>query len=168
MMRFELGLEEPNPKRAMQSAITIALSYVVGGIIPLAPYIIFHNINTAFYLSVAFTLFALAVFGFVKGKVHRGLQNQKRPADVDGGRAGGGGGLRAGQADFLILWLRCLLARGRHCTSASESATVQQTTSLPATHLSLNQFMWAFSPSSRSSCAASSGRCSGSGARARG
>ncbi len=68
MMRFELGLEEPDPKRALQSAITIAVSYIVGGIIPLAPYIIFANISTAFYLSVASTLAALAVFGFVKGK----------------------------------------------------------------------------------------------------
>jgi VIT1/CCC1 family predicted Fe2+/Mn2+ transporter len=68
MMRFELGLEEPDPKRALQSAITIALSYVAGGIVPLAPYILFHDINTAFYLSVVFTLAALAIFGFVKGK----------------------------------------------------------------------------------------------------
>jgi vacuolar iron transporter family protein len=67
MMRFELGLEEPNPRRALQSAITIALSYVAGGIVPLAPYILFHDINTAFF-SVAFTLAALALFGFVKGK----------------------------------------------------------------------------------------------------
>jgi VIT1/CCC1 family predicted Fe2+/Mn2+ transporter len=68
MMRFELGLEEPDPKRALQSAVTIAASYVVGGIIPLAPYIGFHNIRTAFYFSVVFTLTALGVFGFVKGK----------------------------------------------------------------------------------------------------
>ena len=68
MMRFELGLEEPDPKRALRSAITIALSYVAGGIVPLAPYILFHDIKTAFYFSAAFTLAALAVFGSVKGK----------------------------------------------------------------------------------------------------
>jgi vacuolar iron transporter family protein len=68
MMRFELGLEEPDPKRALQSAVTIAVSYIVGGIIPLAPYIAFHDIKTAFHFSVVFTLTALAVFGFVKGK----------------------------------------------------------------------------------------------------
>jgi predicted membrane protein (TIGR00267 family) len=68
MMRFELGLEEPEPKRALQSAITIAISYIVGGIIPLAPYIVCHNIRTAFYFSVVCTLTALTVFGFVKGK----------------------------------------------------------------------------------------------------
>ncbi len=67
-MRFELGLEEPDPKRALRSALTIAVSYIVGGIIPLAPYIVFHDIKTAFNFSVLFTLAALAVFGFVKGK----------------------------------------------------------------------------------------------------
>ena len=68
MMQFELGLKEPDPKRALQSAVTIAVSYVVGGIIPLAPYTAFHDIKTAFYFSVVFTLSALSVFGFVKGK----------------------------------------------------------------------------------------------------
>jgi vacuolar iron transporter family protein len=68
MMRFELGLEEPDPKRALQSAVTIAVSYIVGGIIPLAPYIACHDIKAAFCFSVVFTLTALAVFGFVKGK----------------------------------------------------------------------------------------------------
>jgi VIT1/CCC1 family predicted Fe2+/Mn2+ transporter len=68
MRRFELGLEEPEPKRALQSAITIVLSYVAGGIVPLAPYILFHDIKTAFYFSVVFMLAAPAVFGFVRGK----------------------------------------------------------------------------------------------------
>ncbi len=68
MMRFELGLDEPDPKRALQSAITIALSYVAGGIVPLAPYILLHDIKTAFNFSVVFTLVALAAFGFVKGQ----------------------------------------------------------------------------------------------------
>src|ERR1017187_8597634 len=68
MMRFELGLKEPDPKRALQSAVTIAVSYIVGGIIPLAPYIACYDIKTAFYFSVVSTLTALAVFGFVKGK----------------------------------------------------------------------------------------------------
>jgi vacuolar iron transporter family protein len=67
MMRFELGLEEPDPKRALQSAITIALSYVVGGMIPLGSYIFVKNIQTALYASVGVTLIALFFFGFVKG-----------------------------------------------------------------------------------------------------
>src|SRR5277367_2630441 len=67
MMRFELGLEEPQPKRARISALTIAISYIVGGLIPLAPYILLPNIQEGLYLSVGVTLLALAVFGYVKG-----------------------------------------------------------------------------------------------------
>ncbi len=67
MMRFELGLEEPQPKRARISAFTIAISYIVGGMIPLAPYILFSDVQVGLYYSVGFTLLALAVFGWVKG-----------------------------------------------------------------------------------------------------
>ena len=56
MMRFELGLEEPDPTRARISAWTIALSYVVGGLIPLVPYMFFADIHTALWWSVAVTL----------------------------------------------------------------------------------------------------------------
>lgn len=68
MMRFELGLEEPDPKRAHQSAMTIAASYVAGGIIPLSPYMLLHSARAALLWSVAVTLFALAVFGYIKGR----------------------------------------------------------------------------------------------------
>jgi VIT1/CCC1 family predicted Fe2+/Mn2+ transporter len=66
MMRFELGLDVPDPTRARISAWTIALSYVVGGLIPLLPYIFFHDIVTAFWCSVAVTPVALFIFGYVK------------------------------------------------------------------------------------------------------
>ncbi|MGI9024880.1 MAG: VIT1/CCC1 transporter family protein [Burkholderiaceae bacterium] len=68
MMRFELGLEEPDPKRARQSAITIALAYVVGGFVPLAPYLLTNSIATALGASTAVTLAALFGFGWVKGR----------------------------------------------------------------------------------------------------
>jgi VIT1/CCC1 family predicted Fe2+/Mn2+ transporter len=68
MMRFELGLERPNPKRARTSAAFIAGAYIVGGLIPLAPYMMFHVARTALYVSVVTTLLALAVFGLVKGR----------------------------------------------------------------------------------------------------
>ncbi len=68
MMRFELGLEKPEPRRAMTSAITIGGAYVVGGLIPLAPYIVSENISAALISSILFTLLALFVFGFVKGR----------------------------------------------------------------------------------------------------
>ena len=67
MMRFELGLEKPNPKRALLSALTIAGAYIVGGFIPLGPYIFLPKASTALVASVAITLLALAVFGYVKG-----------------------------------------------------------------------------------------------------
>jgi vacuolar iron transporter family protein len=67
MMRFELGLEEPDPARAGRSAGTSAASYIVGGLIPLAPYILLKHIATALWVSVGVTLLALFVFGSVKG-----------------------------------------------------------------------------------------------------
>jgi VIT1/CCC1 family predicted Fe2+/Mn2+ transporter len=67
MMRFELGLETPDPARAGRSAGTIAMSYIVGGLVPLAPYILMHNIVEALWVSVAVTLIALFVFGAIKG-----------------------------------------------------------------------------------------------------
>src|SRR5437899_9658502 len=70
MMRFELGLEKPDPKRALVSALTIAASYIAGGLIPLAPYIVALYIKaevaSALFYSVGLTLLALFVFGFIK------------------------------------------------------------------------------------------------------
>jgi VIT1/CCC1 family predicted Fe2+/Mn2+ transporter len=68
MMKFELGLEEPEPKRARNSSLTIGLSYIAGGMIPLAPYIFIGNAQTALLISVVMTLIALFVFGLIKGK----------------------------------------------------------------------------------------------------
>jgi vacuolar iron transporter family protein len=68
MMRYELGLEEPVPGRALSSALTIAGSYAVGGLIPLAPYMIVLDKPTALAVSVGVTLVALSVFGYVKGR----------------------------------------------------------------------------------------------------
>ncbi|HEY4230136.1 MAG TPA: VIT1/CCC1 transporter family protein [Thermoanaerobaculia bacterium] len=68
MMRFELGLEKPDPKRALQSALTIGGAYAVGGLIPLAPYMLIPDARASLGLSVALTLLALACFGFVKGR----------------------------------------------------------------------------------------------------
>jgi len=68
MMRFELGLEEPQPERARNSALTIAGAYVAGGLIPLAPYMLVSTPRSALFFSIGFTLVALFIFGFVKGK----------------------------------------------------------------------------------------------------
>jgi VIT1/CCC1 family predicted Fe2+/Mn2+ transporter len=68
MMRFELGLEKPDPKRALRSALTIGLSYIAGGLIPLTPYMLISNPESALLVSVVFTLAALLIFGYVKGR----------------------------------------------------------------------------------------------------
>jgi VIT1/CCC1 family predicted Fe2+/Mn2+ transporter len=69
MMRFELGLEEPAPGRALASAITIAFSYIAGGAIPLAPYLLSHTMADALRISIIITLIALLIFGGLKGRL---------------------------------------------------------------------------------------------------
>jgi len=81
MMHFELGLEEPDPKRALISAGTIAASYIIGGLIPLAPYIMMSNISKAFAYSVGFTALALILFGGIKGKF-TGINKAKSAAQT--------------------------------------------------------------------------------------
>ncbi|MBI2456635.1 MAG: VIT1/CCC1 transporter family protein [candidate division NC10 bacterium] len=66
MMRFELGLENPDPKRALLSALTIAGAYIAGGFIPLGPSIFLRKVTMALVASVAITLLFLAIFGYTK------------------------------------------------------------------------------------------------------
>ena len=68
MMRFELGLTKPAPKRPAISAATIAGAYIAGGFIPLGPYLVLLTASAALKVSVIITLFALAAFGYVKGR----------------------------------------------------------------------------------------------------
>ena len=68
MMRFELGLEEPDASRARKSASLIAASYVFGGLIPLFPYMVWRQVRSALIVSSVITLLALFVFGMVKGR----------------------------------------------------------------------------------------------------
>jgi vacuolar iron transporter family protein len=68
MMRYELGLEEPDPRRALTSAATIAVSYVAGGLIPLSPYILLGNATRGLEFSAVVTLAALGIFGYMKGR----------------------------------------------------------------------------------------------------
>ncbi|KAL9454134.1 hypothetical protein AB3S75_009690 [Citrus x aurantiifolia] len=67
MMKFELGLEKPNPRRALHSALTIAIAYVLGGMVPLIPYMFIPRATDAVLASVAVTLVALLIFGYAKG-----------------------------------------------------------------------------------------------------
>lgn len=69
MMQFELGIEPIAPGRALSSALTIAGSYVVGGLIPLAPYIVMSDAHRALRISILVTTVGLILFGFAKGKL---------------------------------------------------------------------------------------------------
>lgn len=69
MMKHELGLEKPDPKRATKSALNIGLSYIAGGIIPLSPYFFITDSTQALKISVVATLLCLFIFGYFKSKV---------------------------------------------------------------------------------------------------
>jgi VIT1/CCC1 family predicted Fe2+/Mn2+ transporter len=69
MMRFELELEKPNPRIALRSGVTIGLSYAIAGFIPLGPYFFVSPVSRALYLSAGVTLLALAIFGYVRGRL---------------------------------------------------------------------------------------------------
>jgi vacuolar iron transporter family protein len=107
MMKFELGLEEPDPKRAVTSAATIGVSYVAGGLIPLAPYFFASALQTAFFASIAVTIAALLVFGCIKARF-TGI-----PLWRGGFQTASIGGLAAAAA-FLIARLFPLMRGSRH------------------------------------------------------
>lgn len=69
MMKYELGLEKPDPKRATKSAFNIGASYIVGGLVPLSPYFFIENSIQALKISVGVTLACLFVFGWIKSNV---------------------------------------------------------------------------------------------------
>lgn len=69
MMKFELGLEKPDPKRARKSAFNIGLSYIVGGMVPLMPYFFVTNSIDGLKISAVITLVCLYIFGFFKSKM---------------------------------------------------------------------------------------------------
>lgn len=68
MMRYELGLEKPNPKRARNSALNIGLSYIAGGLVPLAPYFFVDQPIDGLKLSAVITVICLFIFGYFKAK----------------------------------------------------------------------------------------------------
>jgi len=90
MMRFELGLEQPDPTRAVTSAGTIAASYVAGGLIPLSPYIVSANAYRGLIFSAVVTLAALGVFGYIKGHFtgERALRSAVQTVVIGGVAAG--------------------------------------------------------------------------------
>ena len=69
MMKYELGLDKPDPKRATKSALNIGLSYAIGGLVPLSPYFFTASPTTALKFSAVITLICLFVFGWFKSKI---------------------------------------------------------------------------------------------------
>ena len=69
MMKYELGLDEPDPKRARKSAFNIGASYVVGGLIPLSPYFFVSRSIDGLKISTLITLICLFIFGYFKSKI---------------------------------------------------------------------------------------------------
>src|SRR4051812_46617750 len=69
MMKYELGLEQPDPKRATKSAFNIGLSYIAGGLVPLSPYFFTDTPIKGLQYSVAVTLVCLFIFGWAKSKI---------------------------------------------------------------------------------------------------
>jgi VIT1/CCC1 family predicted Fe2+/Mn2+ transporter len=69
MMKYELGLDKPDPKRATKSALNIGISYIAGGIIPLSPYFFISDSVEALQISVVATLICLFVFGYFKSRM---------------------------------------------------------------------------------------------------
>ena len=69
MMKYELGLDKPDPKRATKSALYIGLSYVVGGLVPLSPYFFISTPLDALKISVLVTLICLFIFGYFKSRM---------------------------------------------------------------------------------------------------
>ena len=88
-MRFELGLEKPEPHRALACARNIAGAYVVGGMVPLTPYFFSTSIPQALHWSAVLTLLALLVFGYIKGRFSG---SRPRCGGSRGCSAVGGGG----------------------------------------------------------------------------
>lgn len=69
MMKYELGLDKPDPRRATKSALNIGLSYVVGGLVPLSPYFFIDTPVQALKISALITLICLFIFGFFKSRM---------------------------------------------------------------------------------------------------
>ena len=69
MMKYELGLDKPDPKRATKSALNIGLSYAVGGLVPLSPYFFVDTPVEGLKISAVLTLLCLFIFGFFKSKI---------------------------------------------------------------------------------------------------
>jgi vacuolar iron transporter family protein len=69
MMKYELGLDAPDPNRARNSALTIGIAYFVGGLLPLMAYFFTPTPHKGLFVSAIITTGCLFVFGFFKSKI---------------------------------------------------------------------------------------------------
>lgn len=100
MMRYELRLEKPDKSQAIRSALTIGGAYAVGGMVPLLPYIITRDVNSALLISAILTLIVMFLFGFIRAKILGG-----RPL-LEGIRTTVIGAAAAGAAYFITRLIR--------------------------------------------------------------
>jgi VIT1/CCC1 family predicted Fe2+/Mn2+ transporter len=68
MMKYELGLDKPDPKRARNSALNIGVSYIIGGLVPLSPYFFAQQPIDGLKWSAVITVICLFIFGYFKAK----------------------------------------------------------------------------------------------------
>lgn len=69
MMKYELGMEKPDANRARNSAATIGISYMIGGLIPLSAYFFTPTPLKGLLISALLTIICLFIFGYFKSKV---------------------------------------------------------------------------------------------------
>ena len=102
MMRFELGLEEPNPKRAFRSALTIGASYVVGGLVSLAPYMLMRDYAAGVDRVGRHYLAGIGRVWLCEGPLHWRSEAEGRAADGPGRQPGRGCGVSHRQIHCLM------------------------------------------------------------------
>ncbi|MCC2546557.1 VIT1/CCC1 transporter family protein [Hymenobacter sp. BT175] len=99
MMKYELGLEKPDPRQAWKSAATISIAYAVGGLIPLSAYFVTDTPTEGLLWSAVITLLCLLVFGYLKSRM------TGQPPVTGALKMAGVGALAAGAAYFVAQWI---------------------------------------------------------------
>lgn len=69
MMKYELGLDKPDPKRATKSALNIGLSYIAGGVVPLSPYFLYKILQVPCRYQLPLPCFACLYLVILKVKL---------------------------------------------------------------------------------------------------
>ena len=128
MMRFELGLEEPQRNRASRSALTIAVSYVVGGMVPLAPYMAWDPPDSAGSIGRDYAAGSADLWGG-QGQAYRSRRGSQRPTDGVDRRIGGRSGLSPGpiaeRSSAIGFFHLCVTRHGEPSSNATDRARLK-------------------------------------------